>query len=84
MGLRRRPAVAERRRRSAPMNKNVIFTVDATAVPPIYNQDDAQRVNGVTVGAPAGSREQLGGPRQLRLSRQRASSRRTRQQRQPA
>jgi catecholate siderophore receptor len=31
-------------------NKNVIFTVDATAVPPIYNQDDGQRVNGVTVG----------------------------------
>jgi catecholate siderophore receptor len=31
-------------------NKNVIFTVDATAVPPIYNQDDAQRVNGFTVG----------------------------------
>jgi catecholate siderophore receptor len=32
-------------------NENVIFTVDATAVPPIYNQDDAQRVNGVTGGA---------------------------------
>lgn len=32
-------------------NKNVIFTVDATAVPPIYNQDDAQLVHGVTVGA---------------------------------
>jgi catecholate siderophore receptor len=32
-------------------NKNVIFTVDATAVPPIYNQDDAQRVNGVSLGA---------------------------------
>ena len=31
-------------------NENVIFTVDAT-VPPIYNQDDAQRVNGVTLGA---------------------------------
>ena len=28
----------------------MIFTVDATAVPPIYNQDDAQRVNGVTLG----------------------------------
>ena len=32
-------------------NRNVIFTVDAAAIPPIYNQDDAQRVNGVTVGA---------------------------------
>jgi catecholate siderophore receptor len=31
-------------------NKNVIFTVDPTAVPPIYNQDDAQRVNGFTLG----------------------------------
>jgi catecholate siderophore receptor len=32
-------------------NKNVIFTVDAAAVPPIYNQDDAQRVNGFTIGS---------------------------------
>jgi catecholate siderophore receptor len=32
------------------VNENVIFTVDATAVPPIYNQDDGQRVNGVSVG----------------------------------
>jgi catecholate siderophore receptor len=32
-------------------NKNVIYTVDATAVPPIYNQDDAQRVTGFTVGS---------------------------------
>ena len=32
-------------------NKNVIFTVDATAVPPIYNQDDAQRLNGFTIGS---------------------------------
>ena len=32
-------------------NENVIYTVDATAVPPIYNQDDAQLVNGVTAGA---------------------------------
>jgi catecholate siderophore receptor len=32
-------------------NENVIFTVDATAVPPIYNQDDGQLVNGVTLGA---------------------------------
>src|SRR4051812_9703467 len=33
------------------LNENVIFTVDASAVPPIYNQDDGQRVNGVTLGA---------------------------------
>jgi catecholate siderophore receptor len=32
-------------------NTNVIFTVDATAIPPIYNQDDRQLVKGVTVGA---------------------------------
>lgn len=32
-------------------NENVIFTVDATAVPPLYNQDDGQRVNGITIGA---------------------------------
>jgi catecholate siderophore receptor len=32
------------------VNENVIFTVDATAVPPIFNQDDGQRVNGVTIG----------------------------------
>jgi len=33
------------------INTNVIYTVDATAVPPIYNQDDGQQVNGVTIGA---------------------------------
>ncbi len=32
-------------------NENVIFTVDAAAVPPIFNLDDGQRVNGVTLGA---------------------------------
>jgi catecholate siderophore receptor len=32
-------------------NENVIFTIDATAIPPLYNQDDAQRVSGATVGA---------------------------------
>ena len=31
-------------------NENVIFTVDATAVPPVYNQDDAQRVTGASLG----------------------------------
>ena len=31
-------------------NENVIFTADATAIPPVFNQDDAQRVSGVTMG----------------------------------
>jgi len=33
------------------VNKNVIFSVDATAIPPVYNQADSQTVNGVTLGA---------------------------------
>jgi catecholate siderophore receptor len=32
-------------------NENVIFTVDATAIPPVFNQDDRQRVAGLTVGS---------------------------------
>ena len=32
-------------------NRNVIFTVDATTIPPVYNQDDSQLVNGVSVGS---------------------------------
>jgi catecholate siderophore receptor len=32
------------------VNENVIFTVDATAIPPVYNQDDRQLVSGVTGG----------------------------------
>jgi catecholate siderophore receptor len=32
------------------VNENVIFTVDATAIPPFYNQDDRQIVKGVTGG----------------------------------
>jgi catecholate siderophore receptor len=32
------------------VNKNVIFTVDATAVPPLFNQDDQQRVRGIAMG----------------------------------
>jgi catecholate siderophore receptor len=31
-------------------NENVIFTVDATAVPPVFNQDDAQEVTGISLG----------------------------------
>ncbi len=33
------------------INENVIFTVDATATPPVYNQDDKQQVDGFTFGA---------------------------------
>ncbi len=33
------------------INENVLFTVDAAAVPPTFNQDDKQRVDGVTFGA---------------------------------
>jgi catecholate siderophore receptor len=32
------------------LNENVIFVVDATAVPPIFNQDDGQIVKGVAIG----------------------------------
>ncbi len=32
-------------------NKNVIFTVDAVAIPPVFNQDDGQRVNGFSIGS---------------------------------
>jgi catecholate siderophore receptor len=31
-------------------NTNVIYTADATAVPPIFNQDDAQQVTGASLG----------------------------------
>ena len=33
------------------VNENVIYTVDATAIPPIFNQDDRQVVNGATINA---------------------------------
>ena len=29
----------------------MIFTVDAAAIPPVFNQDDAQRVGGFTIGS---------------------------------
>lgn len=32
-------------------NQNIIYTIDATAVPPLFNQDDDQLVKGVSVGA---------------------------------
>ena len=32
------------------VNENVIYTVDATSIPPLYNQDDRQLVKGVTGG----------------------------------
>ena len=63
-------------------NKNVIFTVDATAVPPIYNQDDAQRVNGVTLGASGRITRQLAGAGELRVSRRDARVAERRHQRQ--
>lgn len=31
-------------------NENVIYTIDATTVPPLFNQDDAQILQGATVG----------------------------------
>ena len=33
------------------VNKNIIFTIDATAVPPLFNLDDGQTVDGFSVGA---------------------------------
>jgi catecholate siderophore receptor len=33
------------------INENVLFVVDAAAIPPVYNQDDKQRVDGFTLGA---------------------------------
>ena len=32
-------------------NENVIYTIDATAIPPLFNQDDKQLVKGATFGA---------------------------------
>jgi catecholate siderophore receptor len=32
-------------------NTNVIFVIDGTAVPPIFNQDDGQRITGGAIGA---------------------------------
>jgi catecholate siderophore receptor len=32
-------------------NENVIFTIDASATPPVFNQDDGQRVRGLTFSA---------------------------------
>ena len=65
-------------------NRNVIFTVDATAIPPIYNQDDSQRVNGVSVGSIGRITERVGGVREFRVSRQRAGYAERRQSRQAA
>jgi catecholate siderophore receptor len=31
-------------------NENVIYTIDAVAVPPLFNQDDAQHLRGATLG----------------------------------
>lgn len=32
-------------------NENVIYTIDSTTVPPLFNQDDGQLVRGVSLGA---------------------------------
>ena len=50
-------------------NENVIFTVDATAVPPIFNQDDAQQVKGLSARRRRARDPQLGHHRQRRLPR---------------
>ena len=50
MGLLRRPRLSLTGAVFRTVNENVIFTVDATAIPPIYNQDDRQLVKGVTGG----------------------------------
>jgi catecholate siderophore receptor len=31
-------------------NRNIIFTVDNTTIPPVFNQDDEQRVTGLSLG----------------------------------
>ena len=49
-------------------NENVIYTVDATAIPPIFNQDDYQRVNGFTVGSLGQITPRVAGACQLRIS----------------
>lgn len=33
------------------INENVIFNIDSAAIPPVFNQDDEQQVDGVTIGA---------------------------------
>ncbi len=76
VGLRRRPPLAERRVFRTE-NENVIFTVDATAVPPIYNQDDGQLVNGVDGRRDGPHHRSLGGAREHRLPRFASCSRRT-------
>ena len=49
-------------------NGNVIFTVDATAVPPIFNQDDAQRSRARAWASPGGSRDSSTSPRTSPIS----------------
>ena len=45
-----RPPVARRLAVFDTRNTNVIYTIDATAVPPLFNQDDGQIVRGATLG----------------------------------
>ena len=66
-------------------NENVIYTIDATAVPPLFNQDDAQRVKGSTLGLVGQITDALERDGQLRLPGRRVGlAERRRQQRQPA
>ena len=59
-------------------NKNVIYTVDATAIPPIYNQDDAQRVQRLHHRLARADHAAVAGARELRVSRTPGRSARTR------
>ena len=65
-------------------NENVIFTVDATAIPPIFNQDDDQRVNGFTIGSLGQITPRVAGARQLRVPRHAADQPEPAEQRQAA
>ncbi len=65
-------------------NKNVIFTVDATAIPPVFNQDDGQRVNGFTIGVARADHAALAGAREFRLPRHAADQPEPGEQRQAA
>ena len=49
-------------------NENVIFTVDATAIPPVFNQDDDQRVNGIHDRIARADHAAVAGAREPRVS----------------
>ena len=64
-------------------NENVIFTVDATAIPPVFNQDDGQRVNGLHDRLARADHAALADARQLRVSEYPADQPELREQRKP-